>query len=328
MKIISKRSLIFGLMVVVLILAFAYIVNNSLSKPIVENTAILGGMDGLGVADRVLPSLGEGNGVGEEKKIKAITDSVETEARDQSSVFDSMGTVASSGGTPVDYVERIVRTGSLEIRIKKDKFDFAYDNAIAIVTRAGGYISSSRSLTTDDKVAGGELVIRVPARNFDNVLKVLKGLGKVKNQEITSEEVSLEYVDLQSRLRNWRAQEVVMLSLMKRAKTIPESISIQNNLQQIQMEIEQISGRLQYLDDRTSYSEIRLSINEPSIVPVKVDKDGFGLKAAIGEALKASSSVLAAIIITIGYILPIIIFAGILILTYRPIKKRMVADAH
>jgi hypothetical protein len=342
MKSISKRSLISWLMVVVLLFVFAYVVkaireeglngegvrdiNDSLSKPIVGSAVSPGDVGGLDATGRIAPSIGESDGFVEEKKTKAIAGSTVTEARDQSSTFGNTGTAVLGMGNSISYNEKIVRTGSLEIKIKKDKFEFAYDNAVDIVTRAGGYISSSRSLTTDDKVAGGELLIRVPARNFDDVLKALKGLGKVKNQEITSEEVSLEYVDLQSRLRNWRAQEVVMLGLMKRAKTIPESISIQNNLQQIQMEIEQISGRLQYLDDRTSYSEIKLSINEPSIVPVKVDKDEFGLKAAVSEALEASSSVLATIIITIGYMMPIAIMVILMLPPYRLLRKRMVTE--
>jgi hypothetical protein len=229
---------------------------------------------------------------------------------------------AGEGMSLPNLKEKVVRTANLEIRINKDRFNDVYDRAVGIVNDAGGYVSRSKSTTNGSRIAGGELAIRVPAGKFEDVLKSLKKLGKVKSLDISSEEVTSEYVDLQSRLRNWRAQEAVMLDLMKRAKTVSESIAVQNNLQQIQMEIEQISGRLQYLDDRVSYSEISLYINEPSVVPLK---DKLGLKTALGKALKASSQVLSLMIVTLGYLFPLIIIGALLFIIYKPIKRRATA---
>jgi hypothetical protein len=230
---------------------------------------------------------------------------------------------ADSGSSLPGLSEKAIKTATIEIGVGKDKFNIVYDKAVEIANSSGGYISRSNSTTrSDGKIAGGELIVRIPAKKFDPVLKSLKKLGKLKNLAISSEEVTSEFVDLQSRLRNWRAQEVVMLDLMERAKTISESISIQNNLQQIQMEIEQISGRLKYLDDRVNYSEIRLYINEPSVIPYEEKQ---GIEAAFDKALNASLSMISSIIIAIGYLMPLVIIGALLLIAYIPIKKYVIS---
>jgi hypothetical protein len=218
--------------------------------------------------------------------------------------------------------EKVIRKANLQIQIKKKKFEEAYEKATAIVSEKRGYISSSRTSATGGRITGGELVIRVPASRFDDLMKSLKGLGKIQGMEVSSEEVSQEYVDLKSRLRNWRAQEAVMLDLMRRAKTISDSVTIQNNLQEIQMEIEQISGRLQYLDDRVGYSEINLSLNEPQVVPVKGSP---GIKTALKNALEASIAVISTMIVLIGYLLPLLIVGALIFVANKQIRKRATA---
>lgn len=210
--------------------------------------------------------------------------------------------------------EKIVRTGNLELQVKKGKFDASYDSALAVARKVGGYISQSKSAATGGTIASGEIMMRVPAQDFEGVLSELKKLGKVKSIDVSSEDVSDEYVDLKSRLRNWRAQEAVMLGLMKKATTIQESITIQNNLSDIQMEIERISGRLTFLENRTSYATIRLYIAEPQVI---VRAENWGLGDAVYRALHASSRMLGVLVVLLGYLLPLAVLAGIGYALYR-----------
>lgn len=203
--------------------------------------------------------------------------------------------------------ERVIRNGSLELKVTKGRFDERYDRAVEIAREAGGYVSQSKSNATGTSIASGEIIMRVPSRDFDGVLTSLKKLGKVKALDVSSEDVSEEFVDLNSRLKHWRAQEAVMLELMTRAKTITESITIQNNLSQIQMEVERISGRLNYLENRTSYATIRLYMAEPQVVPAK---DALGLKTALNNSLKASIKTLGVFLMLAGYLLPLALLAA------------------
>lgn len=207
-----------------------------------------------------------------------------------------------------DFNEKIIRTANLELQVKKGRFDYSYERAVAIARGTAGYVSQSKSLATGNNIASGEMVMRIPARDFDTVILRLKRLGKVKSLDISSEDVSEEYVDLKSRLKHWRSQEVVMLDLMGKAKSISESITIQNSLSQIQMEIERISGRLKFLEDRTSYATIRLFMAEPQVV-VRADK--LGLESAVRDAVRASTRIVGWLIVLIGYLLPVALLTGI-----------------
>jgi hypothetical protein len=228
-----------------------------------------------------------------------------------------MGTSLAKLDIP-SFDERVIRTAGLELQVTKGRFDERYDRAVAIARGAGGYVSQSKSNATGTSIASGELVMRIRSHNFDQVLTALKKLGKIKALDVSSEDVSEEFVDLNSRLKHWRAQEAVMLELMTKAKTIADSIAIQNNLSQIQMEIERISGRLNYLEDRTSYATIRLYMAEPQVVPVK---DTLGLKAALRDALRASAKTFGAFLMLAGYLLPLAIIMSAGYASYRVLRK-------
>ncbi|HCG98428.1 MAG TPA: hypothetical protein DE036_01045 [Actinobacteria bacterium] len=217
----------------------------------------------------------------------------------------SMGTSLTKLDIPA-LDERVIRNASLELKVTKGRFDERYDRAVEIAREAGGYVSQSKSNATGTSIASGEVIMRIPSRDFEGVLTSLKKLGKVKALDVSSEDVSEEFVDLNSRLKHWRAQEAVMLELMTKAKTITESITIQNNLSQIQMEVERISGRLNYLENRTGYATIRLYMAEPQVVPVK---DALGLKAVLRESLKASVKTLGVFLMLVGYLLPLALIA-------------------
>jgi hypothetical protein len=332
MRTLSRKTVVYGIVLLVLLVAGACFLILNLqngykldvgmggvtrtSAGINENSISPSGIAGVSVEGSIEKS--------KNTKQQAILDEVKNST---AQVSLDAGESSPYQGTAYDNVlpnmsEKVIRKANLQVQIKKNKFEEAYEKAAVIVSEKRGYISSSKTSAASGRITGGQLVIRVPASRFDDMMKSLKGLGKIKGLEVSSEEVSQEYVDLKSRLRNWRAQEAVMLDLMRRAKTISDSVTIQNNLQEIQMEIEQISGRLQYLDDRVGYSEINLSINEPQVVPAKSSP---AIKSAFKNALEASVAVVSTMIVLIGYLLPLLV-AGILIfVVYKQIRKRAIA---
>jgi len=264
------------------------------------------------------------SGAKDELLVRGLTDGAGGELEHQEYNTGGYGMGGSLAGASLAKLDipsfdgRVIRNASIELQVAKGRFDERYDRAVAIAREAGGYVSQSKSNATGESIASGELVMRIRSHNFDGVLTALKKLGKVKALDVTSEDVSEEFIDLNSRLKHWRAQEAVMLELMTKAKTIADSITIQNNLSQTQMEIERISGRLNYLENRTSYATIRLYMAEPQVVPVK---DTLGLKAALRDALRASTKTLGAFLIFAGYLLPPAIIASVGYVSYRTLTR-------
>ncbi len=116
-----------------------------------------------------------------------------------------------------------------------------------------GYVLSSAT-SGDPEHRSVRLSIKVPVENFDDALNKLEALAvKVENRTVTGEDVTDEFVDTQSRLRNLHATEARLLQFLKDAKTVEEALTVNQQLTELQGQIEQASGR-----DRIPEAEHRL----------------------------------------------------------------------
>jgi hypothetical protein len=131
--------------------------------------------------------------------------------------------------------------------------------------------------------------------------------------------VSQEFVDLQARLTHLLTQESVMLKLMERAQTIPDTIRVQGELQGIQLEIERLRGRIRFLDDQTDLSTIEVRLYEAGAIATK---DGEFAKAW-ARAKEAFVAIVAGLITSLGVIVPLAILLGLVILMITVLKPRI-----
>jgi hypothetical protein len=164
-----------------------------------------------------------------------------------------------------DFGRKIVKTADLGLRSEEVRESAAQAQQLA--ASAGGTVLSSQVYGSDDSVAA-DLVLSVPSEEFERVLDELRGLGqKVTTDSVSGQDVTEEYVDLQSRERNLRATEESLLRLYDRAGNVEEALSIQRELTTVRGEIELVQGRIKYLDQRSAYSHITLNIQPVTSPP-------------------------------------------------------------
>jgi hypothetical protein len=158
-------------------------------------------------------------------------------------------------------------------------------NAVSRAARgAGGFVEKSSFLNAagDDGPRSATLTLRVPVSKYEDVLGELRTMDgvKVQREGSKSSEVTEQYTDLQSRLRNLQSTEAQYLKLLEQAKTISEILTVNDRINSVRSQIEQIQGRLKVLDSLTDMATIDVTI--APIVPLKADTRG-GPKS-IGEA--------------------------------------------
>jgi hypothetical protein len=164
-----------------------------------------------------------------------------------------------------DFGRKIVKTADLGLRSEEVRESAAQAQQLAAA--AGGTVLSSQVYGSDDSVTA-QLVLSVPSEEFERVLDELRSLGeKVTTDSVSGQDVTEEYVDLQSRERNLRATEESLLRLYDRAENVEEALSIQRELTTVRGEIELVQGRIKYLDQRSAYSQITLNIQPVTSPP-------------------------------------------------------------
>jgi hypothetical protein len=206
----------------------------------------------------------------------------------------------------------VIKTADLEVEVARDGLSDAMSSATTVAGRYRGFVVSTS--TGGAEARRGTIVLRVPADRFEEALNDLRGLGEVRRQEVRGEDVSQEFVDLEARLRHLEAQERVMLALFDEAVTVAGTIRIQNELSGVQLRIEEIEGRLRYLRDQTSLSTISVTLaEEGAAVPGSIDR-------AWGRALNGFLSVLAGLVVALGYVAPLAAIGLIGVLVFRRIR--------
>jgi hypothetical protein len=214
---------------------------------------------------------------------------------------ESGGTTGLDTGLPA-IGPKIIKDATISLDVKKGSFDARFQQATQIAGRHGGFVSTSQ--TSEARRRSGTIVIRVPADQFEATLGELKGLGRLRNQSVSGSDVTAQFVDLQARLRNWETQESVLLKLLAKSRTIDDSIKVQRALQDVQLAIEEIRGQLRVLTDQTDFSTITLSMSEAGPI-VQPPKKQPSLLRAWHDALDGFLSVIAAVVVGIGYLLPV-----------------------
>jgi Domain of unknown function (DUF4349) len=198
-------------------------------------------------------------------------------------------------------VSRVIRTAELSVVIPRDAFDQRFGQAVDVAEEQGGFVADSRS-----RNRSGSLTLRVPAANFDQTLHALRGLGTVEVESVHGEDVTADYVDLHANLRIARARREVLLGLMADANSIMQTIRVQNALDETQLRIEQLQGLLRLLDDRTSLATIGLRLREQGVEP-ESEVERASIPNAFERAAAGFVGVIAAIVIGLGYLIPLLL---------------------
>jgi hypothetical protein len=197
------------------------------------------------------------------------------------SVGSAGGAGDSAGASILD--RKITRTANLEVSVDNVLESVQAVEDIAIT--AGGFVSNSSLAVTSgdegDDIETATVKIRVPAAAYTDILRQLRGIAKeVRSQSEDTQEVTEEYTDLQSRIRNLEATEGRYLDLLTRATTISDILTLEDRLNSVRGEIEQVQGRINVLDDLTDLATISIRLVLPAVVtPAEEESQGWAAEA-------------------------------------------------
>lgn len=217
-----------------------------------------------------------------------------------------------------DVAQRlIIRNAEMEIVV--DNPAQAADTIAKMAESLGGFVVSSKVYenTSENgvKLPYGSVTVRVPAAKFQEAMGQIEALAvRVDRKDVTGQDVTEEYVDLQARLKNLEAARDELQRLMNDATNTEDVLAVYRELNRVQGEIEQTKGRIKYLKTSAAMSAISVQLT-PSAAAKTLTIGGWHPSGVAKEALvmlvRTLRGLFNLVIWMVLYLLPTLLALGI-----------------
>jgi hypothetical protein len=151
----------------------------------------------------------------------------------------------------------IIKNATVECNVQD--FSISSRELKSIIARLGGYITWEKE-TSDNWQKRGTIVVRIDCRKFDTLINAMcTSTYSVRDRLISTQDITEEYFDNETRLRTKRATEEQYMIILKQAKSIEDVLNVREKLGSICEEIESMEGRQNYLRNQVAYSTINFT---------------------------------------------------------------------
>ena len=214
---------------------------------------------------------------------------------------------------------KIIRNGAIDLRVENASATLR--KAEAIVNAHGGFLADQQA--NYDRGSDITVVYRIPASAFDATLQGLTGLGKVISAQVSSNEVTGQVIDLESRLRSKRAAADRLRILVGQAIKPADVLAIESELANREADIESMQAQLSGLNDQVSLSTLRAHIFTPSAGPVIEPTAKPSFASGWKRGVKAFTDVAAWVAAGLGALLPFAPLLLVLVLAWLIVRRRL-----
>ena len=169
-------------------------------------------------------------------------------------------------GSSVDAAQQerlVIKNADLSITVDDPEAKMTAISTLA--TSLGGHIVTSNTYqsyaNSGARVPEGNITIRIPSESLDAALEQIKAdVVEVDSENVSGEDVTDQYVDLQSRLKAKKAVEEKLLEIMEQARNTEDTLSVYSQLQTIQSDIEVLTGQINYYERSAAMSSISVRV--------------------------------------------------------------------
>ncbi len=231
---------------------------------------------------------------------------------------------------------KIIRNANLSMEVNSTTE--ASHRVTSIAESHGGFVVTSESKQREDadpakRTLDIKLVVRIPATQFGPALDEIRGLANnVREENVTGQDVTEEFLDLEARIKTQRALEQQFLDIMKQAHKVEDALEVQRQLADVRTDIEKLEGRKLFLENRASLSTITVNIEAPKQITVSTTGFGRELRETVSDGIDVGAAVILFLIRFVIVMVPVTLFVLLplgLVLRYlvRRAKRIRMAEA-
>lgn len=256
------------------------------------------------------------------KKSPDSTDKIvveETEAINSNEILlppEAASAESSNNISAIPLDQKIIKNGNL--RFETAEMNKTAAKIYAALKTVNGYIQLDSETKGYNEITRN-IVIRVPNQNFEKLVnEVMQGVSYFDEKQITSEDVTEEFIDLEARLKSKKELEARYIDLLRKATKVSDIIEIEQQINVIREEIESKQGQLNYMKSRVSMSTLNITFYKPTAES--------GITVSYGDkivnALKGSVNWIPGFFIGLIYIWPLFLIGGGLLYYFRKKKNK------
>jgi hypothetical protein len=193
------------------------------------------------------------------------------------------GTVQSAPASQAAAQRMVIKTATISLQV--DRVSDAEASIRARVDQLGGYVVSVQTNGSGDDQTS-TITFRVPSDRFGAALSDVEGMArKVLSRAVGGDDVTEEFVDLDSRMRNLEATRDRLLALLAKADKVEDALQVNAALTDVQGQVEQIQGRMKYLKDSAAMATITADIQPVPPTPAIIPDSGWQPMRVVSRAL-------------------------------------------
>ena len=194
------------------------------------------------------------------------------------------------------FERKIIRNA--EITMEVSSTTDTQHRVASIAENNGGFVVTSESKQRENvdpaqRTLDIKLVVRVPSNQFGAAFDEIKKLASnTPSEQVTGQDVTEEFIDLEARIKTQKALEIQFLEIMRQAYKVADALEVQRQIAEVRTEIEKLEGRKRFLENRSSLSTITVNIGAPKPAIV-VTSTGFGhnVREAVSESITVASEI-------------------------------------
>lgn len=240
-------------------------------------------------------------------------------------------------GATAEAVERkIIRNA--EITMEVPSTTDTQHKVTSIAEANGGFVVTSEAKQRENvdpaqRTLDIKLVVRVPSTQFGVTFDEIKKLaGNMPQENVTGQDVTEEFIDLEARIKTQKALELQFLEIMRQANKVADALEVQRQIADVRTDIEKLEGRKRFLENRASLSTITVNIQTPKpAIAVTMPSFGQNLRDAVSDSIGIASELVLFFTRFVILMIPILIFVVLpagLVARYLVRRAKRVRLAH
>lgn len=226
---------------------------------------------------------------------------------------------------------KMIRDANLNLETKE--FDELIPALEAKIAEFGGYVQSSSEGGRSYRYSytatrNANFTARIPAEKLDEFLEVVGGLGNVTSKNVSTRDITEQYVDIESRLGVLRDEESSLRRILQNAEETSDLLEVEARLYDVIEEIEANEARIRSYDSLIAFSTVQVYVSEVEVLtPVKEETRGEELARRFKQSLvDLKDSILdfgINLIVALPWLIVFgIVITGIVLAIVLPIKSK------